>query len=111
MNKDIREEVGEEYYALAEDMIFVQNKTVVETLTELIMAGADKKHAAMIIKDIREQADAAYREKIDSDKLYGAVLFTGGLIASIAGIGHVLWEVIFYGIGLFYRGFSASRTR
>lgn len=109
MNNDIREKVGEKYYALAEDLIFVQNKSVVDTLTELIMAGADKKHAAMIVKDIREKADDAYREKVESDKLYGVILFTAGLIAAIAGF--IFAEIIIKGIQRFLSGLSDSRLR
>lgn len=106
------QEVVNQVYGFAADMLFSQKKTAKETKTVLVDKGIRPEDADIVIKNLKEQYKQEKKEAGNKNMLYGALWGVGGLLvtlltycaASNGGTYVVAWGAVIFGAIQFFKG-------
>ncbi|WGH76436.1 hypothetical protein P8625_04545 [Tenacibaculum tangerinum] len=105
-----QEEVVNQIYKYAANLLVEQNKSAAETKTALIEYGLDEESAAAVVTNLEQQIKDAKKGQAHKDMLYGALWCIGGFIATVADFGYFFWGAIVFGAVQFFRGvFNSSK--
>jgi hypothetical protein len=94
------EEVIEQNYALAANLLFENNRSPKEVKDELVKNGIDVESSSIIVDNLT----SAKRKVAGKDMFYGALWCIGGTIATVANFGYIFWGAILFGGFQFLRG-------
>jgi len=104
------QELIDQHYKLAANLILNQRKSGYETKNTLIEQGLNSETASMIVTKLETQIFEAEIEvanqQAKKDILYGALWCIGGTILTLAHIGFIFWGAIIFGGIQFFRGLS-----
>jgi hypothetical protein len=101
-------EVVQQLYNYAAQLIFKKEMNDHEVRQELMGRGADEVTANMIIDKVHEHISDAQSAQAKKDMIYGAMWCIGGLLATFAHLGYVFWGAIIFGGIQFFKGFLHS---
>lgn len=118
-NEKAEEEIVNQIYAYAADMLFEQKKSVADTMQSLIEQGLTAEQANTVVTQLQEQYKKEVNKAADKMMLYGALWFIGGVAVTavtyaaatgggtyVVTYGAILYGVIQFCVGL-YRKFKA----
>jgi hypothetical protein len=94
------EEVIEQIYALAANLLFENNRSSKEVKDELVKNGIDAESSSIIVDNLI----SAKKKIAGKDMFYGALWCIGGTIATIANFGYIFWGAILFGGFQFLKG-------
>jgi hypothetical protein len=99
-SEQTEEEVIEQIYALAANLLFENDRSPKEVKDELIKNGIDAESSSIIVDNLT----SAKRKIAGKDMFYGALWCIGGTIATVADFGYIFWGAILFGGFQFLRG-------
>ncbi len=98
------QEVANQLYNYAANLLIHQNKSAYETKAALVEKGLSSENAATIVDNLEEQIEEAKHDKAKKDMLYGALWCIGGTVLTLANVGFIFWGAILFGGIQFFRG-------
>ena len=75
-----------------------------QTVQVLQDKGLEESTAKLVVDVIEKQINGSKREQANSDVIWGAVWFIGGLIATMADFGFIFWGAMLFGAIQFIKG-------
>lgn len=98
------QEVVNQLYNYAANLLVHQNKSAYETTALLIEKGLSTENAEFIVDTIEGQIKEAKNDNAKKDMLYGALWCIGGTALTLANVGFIFWGAILFGGIQFFRG-------
>lgn len=98
------QEVVNQLYNYAANLLVHQNKSAYETKALLIEKGLSTENAEFIVDTIEGQIEEAKNDNAKKDMLYGALWCIGGTALTLANVGFIFWGAILFGGIQFFRG-------
>jgi len=106
------QELSNQYYSLASNLILNEHKSAYEVRNTLIEQGLDKEIAYTIVEKLETQKFQAQQKaeqkiidaRAKKDILYGALWCIGGTILTLLDIGFIFYGAILFGGIQFFRG-------
>jgi hypothetical protein len=112
MENQNAQEVANELYNYAANLLVNGNKSSAEVKNALMDKGLSEAAANTIVINLEDQIKKAKKERANKDMIYGALWCVGGTIATLAQIGFIFWGAILFGGIQFIKGaINASTTK
>jgi hypothetical protein len=108
MENQSPQEVLNQHYGFAANLLVNENKNSVEVRDALVEKGLTHDAASTIVTNLEEQIAEARKDRANKDMLYGALWCVGGIIATAANIGFIFWGAILFGGIQFVKGLVNS---
>ncbi len=83
-----------------------ENKSAYEAKAALVDKGIRPENARLLVENLENQLREVKYERARKDIIFGVIWFTGGTVATVAGIGLIFWGAILFGGIQFYRGMN-----
>ncbi len=99
-----QQELVNQVYNHAADLIVNQRKSSQETITLLVDQGLDQASATAVVDNIQVEISKAKKSRANKDMVYGALWAIGGTVATLADFGFIFWGAIVFGAIQFFKG-------
>jgi hypothetical protein len=103
-----QQEVVNQLYNHAANLLVNQNKTADEVKAALVEKGLSEDAAYTIVSNLEDEIYKAKKDRATKDMIYGALWCVGGTIATIANVGFIFWGAILFGGIQFIKGLVNS---